>query len=206
MTDDAAPASARRSWLQRTYDWILGHSRGKYAWHTLGAVSFLESSIFPIPPDILLVPMVLADRKRWLMLTLWCTVTSVAGGWLGYAIGALLYDSVGLWVVQFYGYSEKMDEFRKLYAEWGDWIIIVKGLTPIPYKVVTIASGFSGYDLWQFTWLSFITRFARFALVAGLLYWKGEVIRPYIEKHLGLTLLLLLGLIVGGLVAARFLF
>jgi membrane protein YqaA with SNARE-associated domain len=206
MTDDAAPASARRSWLQRTYDWIISHSRGKYAWHTLGAVSFLESSIFPIPPDILLVPMVLADRKRWLMLTLWCTVTSVAGGWLGYAIGALLYDSVGLWVVQFYGYGEKMDEFRKLYAEWGDWIIVVKGLTPIPYKVVTIASGFSGYDLWQFTWLSFITRFARFALVAGLLYWKGEVIRPYIEKHLGLTLLLLLGLIVGGLIAARFLF
>jgi membrane protein YqaA with SNARE-associated domain len=205
MTQHAA-THRRRNWLRRTYDWIIGHSKGKYAWETLGLVSFLESSILPIPPDVILVPMVLADRKRWLMLTVWCTVTSVAGGLVGYAIGALLYDSVGQWIIAFYGYGEKMEEFRHMYAENGDLIIIFKGLTPIPYKVVTIASGFSGYDLWQFTWLSFVTRFARFALVAGLLYWKGEVIRPYIEKHLGLTLLLLLGLIVVGFVGARFLF
>jgi membrane protein YqaA with SNARE-associated domain len=204
MTEEAAPAP-RRTALRRVYDWILGHSKGKYAWHTLGGVSFLESSIFPIPPDVLLIPMVLADRRKWLKLTLWCTVTSVAGGWLGYAIGAFLYDSLGLWLVQIYGYGDKLDEFRAYYAKYGDWVILIKGMTPIPYKLVTIASGFSGYDIWQFTWLSFITRFARFGLIAGLLYWKGDAIRHFIEKHLGLTLLVSLALIVIGFVAVKFL-
>jgi membrane protein YqaA with SNARE-associated domain len=205
MTEQAATAP-RRNWLRRTYDWILGHSRGPHAWQTLGGVSFLESSVLPIPPDVLLIPMVLADRKRAFLLALWCAVTSVAGGWLGYAIGALLYDSVGLWIVQFYGAGDKMDEFRAYYAKYGDWVIVIKGLTPIPYKVVTIASGFSGYDLWQFTWLSFLTRFARFGLVAGLLYWKGEPIRHFIEKHLGLTLLVSLALIVIGFIGIKYLF
>ena len=204
MTEQAA--KPRRNMLRRLYDWILHHAKGPHAWELMGAISFAESSFLPIAPDFILIPMVLADRKRAFELALWCTVTSVVGGWLGYAIGALLYDSVGHWLIQLYGYGNKMEEFRKLYAEYGDWIIIIKGATPIPYKIVTIASGFAGYDFWKFTLLSFLTRGFRFGLVAALLYWRGEAVKNFIEKHLGLTMFIIVALLVIGLVMARYAF
>jgi membrane protein YqaA with SNARE-associated domain len=206
MTEEAATPAPRRNWLRRLYDWILHHAKGKYAWELMGAISFAESSFLPIVPDIILIPMVLADRKRWWKLALWCAVTSVAGGWLGYAIGMWLYDSVGTWVINFYNLGEDAAKFRQFYAENGAWIILVKGLTPIPYKLVTITAGAAHYDFWMFTLLSFITRFGRFILVAGLLYWRGEAVRHFIEKHLGLSLLLLLVLLAVGLFLVKYLF
>lgn len=206
MSETSEIAVRRTGLLRSLYDWTMRHSAGPYAFWFLGAIAFAESSFFPIPPDVMLVPMVLADRKRWLLLAGWCTAMSVTGGMLGYAIGALLYDSVGHWLIQFYGYGNKLDDFRRLYAEWGAWIILIKGLTPIPYKLVTIASGFAGYNFPLFVLLSAITRGARFSLVAGLLYWFGEPVREFIEKRLEAVMLGLLIAIAGGFVIARYVF
>ncbi len=135
------------------------HAAGRReAFWILGAVSFAESSFFPIPPDVMLIPMALARPDRAFYLAAWCSITSVAGGILGYAIGALLYDSVGAWLISIYGYGDKVETFRAAYAEWGAWIILLKGLTPIPYKIVTITSGFAGYNLGLFILFSMITR------------------------------------------------
>jgi len=124
----------------------------------------------------------------------------------GYAIGAVLYDSVGRWVISVYGYGESLEAFRAAYAEWGAWIILIKGLTPIPYKLVTIASGFAGYNFPMFVLLSAITRGARFTLVAGLVYWFGEPIRDFIEKRLELTMLVALATIIAGFLLIHYVF
>ena len=130
--------------FKRLYEWTLRLAEKPRATWALGTISFAESSFFPIPPDVILVPMSLArPDKAWFYAGL-CTVTSVLGGLVGYAIGALLYDSLGAWIINAYGYGDKVDEFRAMYAQWGAWIILLKGLTPIPYKLVTITSGFAG--------------------------------------------------------------
>jgi membrane protein YqaA with SNARE-associated domain len=171
--------------LRRLYDWCIAAADKPYALWILGMVSFAESSFFPVPPDVMLIPMSLAQpRKAWIF-ALVCTITSVAGGGLGYAIGALLYDSIGGWIIQLYGYGNKMDAFRESYADWGAMIILVKGLTPIPYKLVTISLGFAGYNLFLFIVLSLITRGARFFLLAFLLNRYGPQAREIIEKRLG---------------------
>ena len=203
---NGAETNRRRNFVRELYDWAMANASGRYAWGALFAISFSESSFFPIAPDVMLLPMVLADRKRAFLLAAWCTLASVLGGIFGYAIGALLYDSVGRWVIATYGYGESLEAFRAAYAEWGAWIILVKGFTPIPYKLVTIASGFAGYDFTMFVVLSAITRGARFMLVAGLIYWFGEPIRGFVEKRLGLTLLAALGAIVLGFVIAHYAF
>ena len=131
-------------------------------------------------------------------------VFSVLGGMLGYAIGALLYDTVGAWLMSLYGYTDKVEQFRQSYAEWGAWIILIKGLTPIPYKIVTIASGFAGYDFFSFVVLSLITRAARFYLVAALLYFYGEPVRGFIEKRLELVTAVFAVILVGGFVVVRY--
>jgi membrane protein YqaA with SNARE-associated domain len=171
--------------LRRLYDWCIAAADKPYALWILGMVSFAESSFFPVPPDVMLIPMSLAQpRKAWLF-ALVCTLTSVAGGVLGYAIGALLYDSIGGWIIQLYGYGNKVDAFRESYAQWGALIILVKGLTPIPYKLVTISLGFAGYNLFLFIVLSLVTRGARFFLLAFLLNRYGPQAREIIEKRLG---------------------
>ena len=177
-----------RAMLRRIYDWCIDAADKPYALWILGAVSFAESSFFPVPPDIMLLPMSLArPRQAWLFATL-CTVASVAGGVLGYAIGALLYDSLGQWLINLYGLGDKVETFRASYAEWGAWIIIGKGLTPIPYKLVTITSGFAGYNIWLFIVCSIIARGGRFFMVAVLLNRYGDTIRASIEKRLELWL------------------
>jgi len=190
--------------LRRLYDWTMRLAGSRHAVPALAGVSFAESSFFPIPPDVILVPMALArpDRARYYALV--CTVASVLGGLLGYAIGALLYDTVGAWLIQAYGYGERMEEFRHAYAAWGAWIILIKGLTPIPFKLVTIASGFAGYDLLWFVILSIITRGFRFFLVAELLRHYGEPIRDFIERRLNLVTTAFVLVIVGGFVIARY--
>ena len=133
--------------LRRIYDWCIDAAHKPYALWIMGAVSFAESSFFPAPPDVMLIPMSLARPQRAWLFAAVCTVASVTGGILGYAIGALLYDSIGHWLIELYGLGGKVEAFRASYAEWGAVIILVKGLTPIPYKLVTITSGFAGYNI-----------------------------------------------------------
>ena len=191
-----------RGMLRRVYDWCIAAADKPYALWILGAVAFAESSFFPIPPDIMLLPMSLARPKRaWLFATL-CTIASVAGGVLGYAIGALLYDSVGQWLINLYHLGGKVESFRASYAEWGSVIILLKGLTPIPYKLVTITSGFAGYNIWLFILCSIIARGGRFFIVAIVLNRYGDFIRAEIEKRLGLWLTAFVILIAAGFVVA----
>jgi membrane protein YqaA with SNARE-associated domain len=201
-----AQAAKSNSLIRRLYDWCMVAAGKPHAFWTLGAVSFAESSFFPVPPDIILVPMALARPQRAYRYAAWCTLASVLGGMVGYGIGALLYDSVGLWLVQLYGYGGKVDAFRAAYAQWGAWIILLKGLTPIPYKIVTITSGFAGYNFGLFVLFSAITRGLRFFLVAFLLNRYGEQAREMIEKRLGLWAMLFAAVVIAGLIAAVYLF
>jgi membrane protein YqaA with SNARE-associated domain len=191
--------------LRRLYDWTMSLAGSRHATTALAGISFAESSFFPIPPDVILVPMTLADRTKARFYALVCTIASVLGGIFGYAIGALLYDTVGHWLISAYGYGDRMEEFRLAYAAWGAWIILIKGLTPIPYKLVAIASGFAGYDLIPFIILSIITRGIRFFVVAELLRHYGEPIRGFIERRLTLVTTGLVLVVIGGFVAARYL-
>ena len=190
--------------LKRLYDWTMrlaGHKRSDAA---LGFISFIESSLFPIPPDVLLIPMVLAQRERAWRIAAICTITSVAGGLLGYFIGFTLWAQIGQPVVEFYGYMDKFSVFQGRYEEWGAWIVAFFGLTPFPYKVITIASGVVSLDIWTFILASVISRGARFFLVAALLWKFGDPIREFIEKRLGLiTVIFFIGLI-GGFVVLKY--
>jgi membrane protein YqaA with SNARE-associated domain len=188
--------------LRRIYDWCVAAADKPYALWVLGAVSFAESSFFPVPPDIMLLPMSLARPRRAWLFAAWCTIASVAGGVLGYAIGAVLYDSIGHWLISLYGLGDKVEAFRAGYAEWGAWIILLKGLTPIPYKLVTITSGFAGYNIWLFVLCSIIARGGRFFAVAVLLNRYGDPIRAEIEKRLGLWVAVLVIVLVLGFVVA----
>ena len=154
----------------------------------------------------MLVPMVLARPDRAWTYALICTLTSVAGGLLGYLIGALLYESVGAWVFRLYGLTESAETFRASYAQYGHWIILLKGLTPIPYKLVTITSGFAGYDLFWFVVLSIVTRGARFFVLAALLGRFGPAIRSVLDRHFNAAAALFAAAVVGGFVAFRYLF
>jgi len=181
--------------IKRIYDWCVAAADKPYALWILAAVSFAESSFFPVPPDVMLAPMSLAQPKRaWLFAGV-CTIASVIGGILGYAIGALLYDSVGHWLISFY-------HLRESYAKWGALIILIKGVTPIPYKLVTIASGFAGYNFGLFILFSIITRGLRFYIEAIVLNRWGDWIRARVERHLTLWVLLFLVVLVLGFVVA----
>src|SRR6266481_4385965 len=192
--------------LRSLYDWVIrlaGHPR---AIPILGVISFLESSIFPIPLDVMLVPMVLANRTKAFKIAVVCTVCSVLGGLLGYAIGFYSFETIGDWLVKTYGLQAGLETFRQGFAEYGIWIILIKGLTPIPYKLVTIASGAAHFDLFTFVWASILTRGVRFFAVAALLWKYGEPIRAFIEQRLTLVTWLFLMTLVGGFVAFRYLF
>jgi membrane protein YqaA with SNARE-associated domain len=192
--------------LRRLYDWVIRLAAHPQALAVLGVVSFLESSIFPIPPDAMLIPMVLADRTRAFKIALVCTVCSVLGGLLGYAIGYYFFETLGEWVVRTYGLQKSLDAFRAGFAEYGIWIILIKGLTPIPYKLVTIASGAAHFDLFTFVWASIVTRGLRFFLLAALLWKFGEPIRHFIEERLTLITSAFVVALVGGFVAFRYMF
>jgi membrane protein YqaA with SNARE-associated domain len=191
--------------LRRLYDWCIAAAGKPYAAWLMGVISFVESSFFPIPPDVMLIPMSLARPDKAYFYATVCTVTSVAGGVLGYFIGSALYDSVGLWLIHLYGYGDKVEAFREAYAQWGGWIILLKGLTPIPYKIVTIASGFAGYNLPMFIGLSVLARGGRFFLLAFLLHRYGAQARVIIEERLGLWVTIGAIVLVGGIIAALYL-
>jgi membrane protein YqaA with SNARE-associated domain len=191
--------------MKRAYDWMMRTAAHGKAPHALFWVAFVESSIFPIPPDVMLIPMVLANRaKAWFYATI-CTVGSVLGGIVGYAIGYFLYETLGQWLINAYGLGAQFDAYRAAYNDWGLWIILIKGATPIPYKLVTIASGAAAFNFWVFIAASIVTRGARFFLVAALLYWFGEPIREFIERRLTLLTTAFVVLLVGGFVAIKYL-
>ena len=191
--------------LQRTYDWTMHQSTRPHAVWILAAIAFIESSVFPIPPDVLLIPMVLAVRGSAWRFAAVCTIASVLGGTLGYAIGYFLFETVGKPMLDFYGYAAKFAEFQDRYNEWGAWIVFIAGVTPFPYKVITIASGVTKLDLTTFTLASVLARGLRFFIVAGLLYWLGPPVRAFIEKRLGLMFTLFVVLLLGGFLVARYL-
>jgi len=190
--------------LRRLYDWCVDIAGKPYAAWVLGAVSFAESSFFPIIPDVMLIPMALARPERAWRLAAVCTFASVAGGLLGYFIGAVLYGTVGHWLIHLYGYGDKVEAFRAAYVQYGALIILLKGLTPIPYKIVTITSGFAGYNIGLFVLFSLITRGARFFFEAFLLNRYGARARGIIEERLGMwASLAAVAIVVGFIVVVR---
>jgi len=184
--------------FQRLYDWTLRLAGHKHAIRSMAAVSFAESSFFPIPPDVMLVPMIIARRDQaWLIATV-CTISSALGAMVGYAIGYFLYDSVGQWLINLYGLQQGAAQFHDWYARWGAALILAKGLTPIPFKLVTIASGLAKFNFALFMVTVVITRGMRFFIVAALLRRYGAPIQAFIEKRLTLVGVVFLGLLVLG--------
>lgn len=192
--------------LRSLYKWTLSLAARPWAPWALGTVSFTESSFFPIPPDVMLVPMALARPERAYFYATITTITSVLGGVLGYVIGALLFESIGIRVIEFYGMTEKAAAFRTLFAEHGHWTIMIAGFTPVPFKMITIISGFAGYDIWMFILLSLLTRGARFFLLAALLHHFGAWIRDIIDRHFALLTSAVACIGILGFVALRYMF
>lgn len=191
--------------LRKTYDWTMAQAARRNAVWILAIVSFVESSVFPIPPDALLIPMILAAPHRAWFYALVCTVASVAGGIAGYGIGFVLYEVMAQPILSFYGYMDKFAEFQALYNEWGAWIVFGAGVTPFPYKVITIASGVTELNLVVFMVASVLARGLRFFIVAALLWKFGPPIRVFIERHLGKLTVLFFVLLLGGFFALRLL-
>jgi membrane protein YqaA with SNARE-associated domain len=192
--------------MRRLYDWMMAKARDERAPHALFWVSFIESSFFPIPPDVMLIPMVIANRaKAWFYATV-ATIGSVVGGVAGYAIGFFFFEQIGRPILEFYGKAESFGEFTSWFNEWGVWILIIKGMTPFPYKVLTITAGVTHMPVIEFMAASIIARAMRFYLVAGLLYFFGEPIREFIEKRLTLVTTVFVVLLVLGFVAIKYVF
>lgn len=189
--------------LRRLYDWVMGLAASRHAPIALFAVSFAESSFFPIPPDVMLAPMVMARRERAYIYAAICTVASVLGGLLGYAIGYYL-TPIGLWLLALLGHADGKAAFQAWYEQWGLWVILIKGLTPIPYKLVTITSGLAHFSLPVFIGASIATRGARFMLTAFLLKRYGAVVQEQIEKRLMLFTVIGVVVLVAIILAIRF--
>jgi len=194
----------KKPMLKKLYDWTMEKASSPASEKWLGAIAFAESSFFPIPIDIMLIPMILADRlKAWRLATI-TLIFSVLGGIAGYMIGALLFDTIGKPIIEFYGYGEKFESFQDMYHQYGILIVLVAGFTPIPFKVVTIASGAVSLNPLLFVLVSIPARGARFYLVAAMLWKFGEPIREFIEKRLGLvtSAFMILGIL--GFLAIKF--
>jgi len=187
------------------YDWTLRLAHHRHAVRSMAGVSFAESSFFPIPPDVMLVPIVLANRDRAYWIATVCTIASVLGGVLGYVIGAFLWESVGRWLAELYHLEDKMEGLRQLYAQWGSLVILIKGLTPIPFKLVTIASGVFSFNFPLFVLLAAVTRGFRFFLIAFLLKRFGEPVQAFIERRLNLIGWAVLIALIGGFAAVALL-
>ena len=192
--------------MKKLYDWTLSLAASRHATAALAGIAFAESSFFPVPPDALLLVMSLAKPAKAWRYALICTFASVAGGALGYAIGALLFDTVGQWIIHIYGYDAKMEAMREFYGKWGAAFILIKGVLPIPYKLVTITAGIFSYNFPLFILLSLITRGTRFFLFAAALNRFGDQIRDRLESHFGLLMGSLAAIVVGGFVIAVKLF
>ena len=188
--------------FRKLYEWVMRLAASRHAPASLFAVSFAESSFFPIPPDVMLAPMVLAKREKAFVYAGICTIASVLGGMLGYAIGVFL-EPVGQFILNVFGHADGRQEFQAWFDDWGLWVILIKGATPIPYKLVTITAGFARFDLFTFIWASILTRGFRFFAVATILKYFGPAMLHEFERRLNLYSVLLLVLIIGGIVAIK---
>lgn len=184
--------------IRRLYDWTLGLAAHRHAPIALFAIAFIESSVFPIPPDILLIPMILAAREKAWRYALLCMIGSVLGGIAGYAIGHFLFESVGRPVLQLYGYGAKFEQFRDYYNHWGAWAVFIAGVTPFPYKVITILSGVTALNPLVFIVASVLARGLRFFVIAALIWKFGPPIRDFIERRLGLVFTIFVVGLIGG--------
>jgi len=183
---------------------LLNLARGKYAYPALALVAFIESSVFPIPPDVMIIPMVLADRRKaWLIAGI-CTIASVAGGLLGYVIGAFAWDTIGQPLLEIYGKQDSFETFRLWFEKYGFMAVFGAGLTPFPYKVITIASGFSHINLAVFMTASVVSRGGRFFLEAALLRLMGDRAQALIEQHFALIVSAIFAAVILGFVALKF--
>lgn len=190
--------------IRKLYDWTLHWSATPYALPALGVMSFVESSFFPIPPDVLLIAMVVAVPSRWFRTAVVCSVASVLGGMLGYLIGWQFMDVIGTRIVEFYHFQAKFDKIGSMYNEYEAWAVGVAGFTPLPYKVFTIAAGAFKIDFPTFVFASAASRSARFFLVAGLIYKFGAPVKAYIEKYFNLFTIAFVVLLIGGIVALKY--
>ena len=184
--------------LKGLYDWMMAKAAHRHAIWWLAAISFIESSFFPIPPDVMLIPMVIAAPTRWWRIALICTISSVIGGYLGYAIGYFAMDSIGMAILGAFHLQDKFQALKPIIDEWGVWFIIIKGMTPIPYKLVTITAGAFDFDLTKFTFASIIARGMRFFMVAALLWKFGLPIRSFVETRLKLVTTVFVVALIGG--------
>ena len=184
--------------VRKIYDSVFHLSKENGAIYWLFAVAFIESSFFPIPPDVMLIPMILAAPKKAWSIAGVATVGSVIGAYLGYAIGFYFFQLIAKPLLNFYDCLEKFNSFKDLYNQYGAWVVFGAGITPFPYKIITIASGVVHMNLIVFTIASIIARGMRFFLVAWLLKKYGETMREFIEKNLGWLSLLFLLLLIGG--------
>ena len=191
--------------FRKLYNWTLDKSSKKEAPWFLSIVSFAESSFFPIPPDIILIPMVLAKRAKAFIYASLCTLSSVVGGILGYLIGLLLFNSIGIFLVNFYHLDESLNEFKNYYNTYGAWIVIIAGFTPFPFKVITISSGLFQLNFIIFILCSILSRGARFFLVAGLLYFFGEKIKIFIDKYFNILTILFFVLLIASILIIKIL-
>jgi membrane protein YqaA with SNARE-associated domain len=200
----SAAGTSRPGPVRRLYNWVLNNATGRRAWALMAVIAFAESSFFPFPPDILLAPMLLADRRRALLLGAWCSLWSVLGGMLGYAIGHLL-QPVAWWLINFYHMQADAVCFIGGFKR-NLWIVALQGLTPVPYKIVTISAGIAGVSFWRFVLFSALTRSVRFVGEATLFYFFGDTAKYYIEKYMTPVLIIFFTLIVAGFVILHFLF
>lgn len=191
--------------IRALYDWTLGLAQSRHAIWALAFVAFIESSVFPIPPDILMIPMIIATPRRAFWIAIVATVASVAGGAFGYLIGSAFFESIGLPVLEFYGKTETFATFQARYNDYGAWAVLIAGVTPFPYKVITILSGATGLSFPVFMIASLVARALRFFLIAALLWKFGAPIRDFIERRLGLMFTLAVALLIAGFIAVRYL-
>lgn len=191
--------------LRKSYNWVMANAAEPKALWILLTVTFAESSFFPLPPDPILMAMTLADPRRAFKFAGLCTIASVLGGVLGYYIGFALFESIGEWIIQANGLEDAFTRFQHSFRQWGFWIIALKALTPIPYKVVTIFSGVAKLDVWTFMLASLLARGFRFYMLATVMRYCGPEARRFLEKHLTLVTLLVLAALICGILALKYL-
>mgnify|MGYP000610317255 CR=1 FL=1 len=191
--------------IRRLYDWTLSLANSPYALWALACVAFIESSVFPIPPDLLMIPMIIAAPRRAFLIAGVATVSSVLGGMLGYAIGMFAFESIGQPILEALGKAHSMEEFSERFNDMGFWAVLIAGLTPFPYKVITIMSGWTAMPVGTFIATSILARALRFFIIATLLWKFGAPIKDFIEKRLGLVFTLFCIVLVGGFFLVRYL-
>ena len=189
--------------LRYLYNWTLSKAEHKYSSWILSLVSFTESSFFPIPPDILIIPMIIARRTKAWIYAFICTLSSVLGGVIGYAIGYFFFNSIGILIIEAYGLTNSFESFENYYNKYGVLIVLGGGFTPFPFKFITIASGVFNLNIFLFILTAFFARGIRFYLLAGLLFIFGEKIKNFIDQYFNILAILFFILLIGSVLLVK---